>query len=128
MRGEATELYARAEAYLGAKPENAIRKIYSEGKTLIAGFAPEVLHACEAGDPVAARIVDSAIDGIVGFIDRAYEIIGERFDCVVGGGLIYNSYMKSRLLSLPDDKARIIYPEKEQIYGALRLALELSKE
>ena len=114
-RGEATELYARAEAYLGAKPENAIRKIYSEGKTLIAGFAPEVLHACEAGDHVAARIVDSAIDGIVGFIDRAYEIIGERFDCVVGGGLIYNSYMKSRLLSLPDDKARIIYPEKEQI-------------
>ena len=127
-RGEATELYARAEAYLGAKPENAIRKIYSEGKTLIAGFSPEVLHACEAGDPVAARIVDSAIDGIVGFIDRAYEIIGERFDCVVGGGLIYNSYMKSRLLSLPDVKARIIYPEKEQIYGALRLALELSKE
>ena len=127
-RGEATELYARAEAYLGAKPENAIRKIYSEGKTLIAGFAPEVLLACEAGDPVAARIVDSAVDGIVDFIDRAYEIIGERFDCVVGGGLIYNSYMKSRLLSLPDDKARIIYPEKEQIYGALRLALELSKE
>jgi N-acetylglucosamine kinase-like BadF-type ATPase len=127
-RGEPTELYARAEAYLGAKPEHSIKKIYAEGKTFIAGFAPEVLHACEAGDAVAARIVDSAIDGICGFIDRAYDIIGKKFDCVVGGGLIYNSYMKSRLLALPDDKARIIYPEKEQIYGALKLALELSKE
>jgi N-acetylglucosamine kinase-like BadF-type ATPase len=127
-RGEATELYARAEAYLGCKPEHAIKRIYAEGKTLIAGFAPEVMHACEAGDAVAARIVDTAMDGIKGFIDRAYELIGEKFDCAVGGGLIYNSYMKSRLLALPDDKARIVYPEKEQIYGALRLALELSKE
>ena len=127
-RGEATELYARAEAYLGAKPEHSIKKIYAEGKTLIAGFAPEVLHACEMGDSVASRIVDSAIDGICGFIDRAYDIVGTKFDCVVGGGLIYNAYMKSRILALPDDKARIVYPEKEQIYGALKLALELSKE
>ena len=80
------------------------------------------------GDAVAAKIVDSAIDGICGFIDRAYEIIGDKFDCVVGGGMIYNAYMKSRILALPDDKARIIYPEKEQIFGALKLALELSKE
>ena len=127
-RGEPTELYARAEAYLGAKPEHAIKKIYAEGKTLIAGFAPEVLRACEAGDAVAARIVESAMDGIKGFIDRSYELIGRKFDCVVGGGLIYNSYMKSRLLALPDDRVRIVYPEKEQIYGALRLAMELSKE
>ena len=127
-RGEPTELYARAEAYLGCKPEHAIKKIYAEGKTFIAGFAPEVLRACESGDAVAARIVDSAIDGIIGFIDRAYELIGKKFDCVVGGGLIYNAYMKSRLLALPDDRVRIVYPEKEQIYGALRLALELSKE
>ena len=48
--------------------------------------------------------------------------------CVVGGGMIYNAYMKSRMLALPNDKARIVYPEKEQIYGALKLALELSKE
>ena len=127
-RGQATELYARAEAYLGAKPEHSIKKIYAEGKTLIAGFAPEVIHACEMGDEVALRIVDSAVEGIKGFIDRAYDIFGKKFDCVVGGGLIYNSYMKSRILALTDDKARIVYPEKEQIYGALRLALELSKE
>ena len=127
-RGEGTELYERAEKYLGMKPETAISKIYSEGKTFIAGFAPEVLHACESGDPVALRIVDAAVEGIRGFIDRAYEIIGTKFDCVVGGGLIYNSYMKSRLLALTDDKAKIIYPDKEQIYGALKLALELSKE
>ena len=127
-RGEATELYERAEKYLGTKPEYAIKKIYAEGKTFIAGFAPEVVHACESGDAVALRIVDTAVEGIRGFIDRAYEIIGTKFDCVVGGGLIYNSYMKSRLLALTDDKAHIIYPDKEQIYGALKLALKLSKE
>ncbi len=127
-RGEATALYARATSYLGMKPEFAIKKIYAEGKTFIAGFAPEVLHACEEGDAVAARIVEGAIEGIRCYIDRAYDIIGSKFDCVVGGGLIYNSYMKSRILALPNDKANIVYPEKEQIYGALKLALRLAKE
>ncbi len=127
-RGEKTALYDRAAAYLGDRPERSVGKIYSVGKTLIAGFAPEVLRACEGGDAVASRIVENALCGIRGYIDRAYSIIGGSFDCIVGGGMINDSLIKTHLCELSDPRVNIIYPEKEQIHGALQLALALAKE
>ncbi len=127
-RGRETSLYERAEAYLGDKPERSVKTIYSGGKTLIAGFAPEVLRACEGGDAVASEIVENALRGIGEFIDRAYDLIGGHFDCIVGGGMINDSLIKSRLCALSDPRVNIIYPEKEQIHGALQLALGLAKE
>ena len=126
-RGRDTVLYNRAEAYIGNPPENSVGRIYEGGKTFIAGFAPEVFRACEQGDAVATDIVNGALEGISEYIDRAYAIIGSRFDCVVGGGMMKDPTVMNFLTELDDPRVNIIYPEKEQVHGTVKLALDLAK-
>ena len=123
-RGEKTSLYSRACAYLGDAPESSIGKIYSGGKPYIAGFAPEVFRACEEGDEVACRIVNKAVAGIAEYVEVAGRILGgAQFDCIVGGGMMNDPFMKSSIMTLKG--VNIIYPEREQVFGALNQALKM---
>ena len=123
-RGQKTSLYERATAYLGDVPEHCIGKIYQGGKPFIAGFAPEAFRAAEENDAVARCIVDKAVTSIEEYLNVAKSILGgDGFDCIVGGGMMNDPMMKKSLSSI--DGVNIIYPEREQVFGALNQALKM---
>lgn len=123
-RGEKTALYERSCAYLGDAPENCIGKIYAGGKPFIAGFAPEVFRAAEKNDRIASRIVSDAVGVIKEYVDIAKKILGkDKIDCIVGGGMMNDPLMKKELSEYVG--VDLIYPEREQVFGALNQALKM---
>lgn len=123
-RGEKTALYDRACNYLGDNPENCIGKIYKNGKPFIAGFAPEVFRVAEENDPIAVRIVADAVNAIKEYVDIAKKILGkDDIDCIVGGGMMNDPHMKKQLAASVG--VDLIYPEREQVFGALNQALKM---
>lgn len=124
-RGKKTILYELAQSYLGDKPENSIGRIYKEGKPFIAGFAPDVLRAAAEKDAAAMHIAEKAAGAIAEYIGAASELLGKDFDCIIGGGMIHDPLMKSMLSEIPG--VNLIYPEREQVFGALNQALKMLK-
>lgn len=120
-RGKKTSLYELAEAYLGDKPEVSIGKIYSGGKPFIAGFAPEVFRAAAEKDEVAIYITSKAVGAVKEYVNIAAKLLGENFDCIIGGGMMHDPLMKSMLREISG--VNLIYPEREQVFGALNQAL-----
>ena len=124
-RGARTSLYERAEAYLGDRPEDCIGKIYKGGKPYIAGFAPEVFRAAEENDVIAMSIAERAVDAIGEYVKIAGKILDrDCFDCIIGGGMMNDPLMKKMLCSLSG--VNLIYPEREQVFGALNQALKMT--
>ncbi len=125
-RGEPTALYDLASEYLGDRPEKSIGKIYSSGKTLIAGFAPKVFSAAEDGDAVASALVQKAFAGIDELIGAAVKLLSENATVIIGGGMANSPAVRAHIMSIPGIQA--VCPLKDQIHGAIRCALRLSKE
>ncbi len=120
-RGKKTCLYELAEAYLGDKPEVSIGKIYKGGKPYIAGFAPEVFRAAAGKDEVALYITSKAVGTVKEYVNIAAKLLGENFDCIISGGMMHDPLMKSMLREISG--VNLIYPEREQVFGALNQAL-----
>ncbi|MGM9643069.1 MAG: N-acetylglucosamine kinase [Eubacteriales bacterium] len=125
-RGEQTALYLRACEYLGDKPENSICKIYSLGKTLIAGFAPAVFEEAQKGDAVAIALANKAFSGIDEMIAQAVKLIGDDPTVIVGGGMSNAQAFRAHIMSMEGIKA--VCPLKDQIHGAIRCAIILSNQ
>ncbi len=125
-RGEQTALYECACEYLGDKPEKSIGKIYSSGKTFIAGFAPAVFAAAEGGDSVASAIVNKAFAGIDELIAAAVGMLGEGATVIIGGGMANAPSVRAHIMDIKGINA--VCPLKDQIHGAIKCALRLSKE
>lgn len=130
-RGDSTSLYGRACGYLGAPPEESIARIYREGKVLIAGFAPYVMEEAVRGDCVAGEIMGGAIDSLSEMALAASSVIGEgrTFDIILGGGILSEESIRNSLsLKLGGSAVRLVYDTREQIYGALRVALRIANK
>ncbi len=124
-RGEQTSLYARACEYLGEAPERSIGRIYSAGKSLIAGFAPAVFGEAEKGDAVAIALANKAFSGIDEMIAQAVKLLGDEPTVIIGGGMANAPTFRAHIMAVKGINA--VCPLKDQIHGAIKCAIRLSK-
>ncbi len=132
-RGQKTKLEALLVKYFQLNNFSQIKtKIYQPAlnKSQIAQLAKLVDEAFEQGDIVAKQILDQATAELVLMIKVVaadLDFNNKEFDLVLVGGLFKQQYLKQILLTniaqfFP--LARIIFPQKLPVYGALNLAVK----
>lgn len=89
-RREKTTLLSLLTDFLGCELPDALSRIYAEGRPFIASIAPIILERAETGDAECYAIVEKSIECWGQMIERAYEILGKPFRCVLGGGIFTN--------------------------------------
>lgn len=117
--GKNTIIKELVEKKLAGKVWDNIHKIYKEGDSFIASFAPTVFEACEKGDEVALEIIEKN----AAYIAKLVKFASVKYDCgnnvVMAGSLVSKSEI---LLNVIKEKLgkdmNIIIPTLPQIYGA----------
>jgi N-acetylglucosamine kinase-like BadF-type ATPase len=99
-------------------------------KMQIAALAKLAFEALESGDQTAQQIVDTAGDELILMAKIVIERLGlqnHSADCVFSGKVLLNPYTKNyvseKLLAL-FPTIQIVIPDKEPVYGALKIALQ----
>lgn len=101
-------------------------------KPEIAELSKVCHQALDQGDQVAKMIIDYQIREMMIMINTVAKKLafdGTNFDCVLTGGVIQVDYVKQHLQAAISQKfpqAKVVFPEKEPVYGALKLALQQS--
>lgn len=117
--GPATVLTDTVEQKLGGKVWNRIQTVYGEDTAFIASFAPLVIRAWQAGDGVAAAIVDANCRRLAQLVSVAAAKSPEAKQVVLGGGLLIESPDFCRKLTqLLDEKLQLCVMEFPQVWGA----------
>lgn len=99
-------------------------------KSEVADLARLCQQAYEAGDGEAERILAEAVEGLVELVStalRRLNLTEARVDLILVGGVTKFSYIYQSLdekLSQICPKLVMIRPDKEPVYGALRMALK----
>ncbi len=132
-RGQKTKLEALLIKYFKLGNFAQIKtKIYQPAlnKSQIAQLARLVDEAFKQGDAVAKQILDQAVAELVLMIKIVATDLGfknKNFDLVLAGGLFRQKYIKQILLiSIARffPLAKIIFPQKLPVYGALSLVVK----
>lgn len=113
-------LYDLINKEIGTQPEKLISDIYSGGKPYIASFAHFAFEAAAMGDRYAVSIVDSCISVIYEYLERAYEIIGEKFNAWLSGGIAVSySEIAERLSERAEGRWTVSVSRSKPVIGAL---------
>ena len=99
-----------------------------------ASFAPEVVEAADAGDPVARRILEqagSSLGELAGYVARRLQMDTSEFELVLAGAMFRNDsrIMRTALENTVKRSAPFAVPvrlEPPPVVGAALLALELA--
>jgi N-acetylglucosamine kinase-like BadF-type ATPase len=134
-RGPATVLHDTVPAYFGlGRPSDVSGAIYRKelSQSRLVELAPVVLAGADAGDEVAASLVDRLATEIVDFVRATLhrlDVGAEPVDVVLGGGLMHARH--ARLDAAIDSGVRAVAPhavlcrpDTPPIAGALLLALD----
>ncbi len=124
--GEKTVITELVKKRLGTDVWKSIGKIYSEGDSFIASFAPLVFDAYDLGDKCAEKILDNHTMLISELLDFTLE----NYDCsgtvVIAGGLLKNNtVLLEKIKYYLKADAEFITPSLPQIYGACYKSLSL---
>ena len=117
--GKDTVIKELVEKQMGGKVWDNIHRIYKEGDSYIASFAPVVFKAANMGDEVALEIIDKNADYIAKLVQYAIS----RYDCgnnvVMSGSLISKSDILLKVVKEKlGENVNIIIPVLPQVYGA----------
>ena len=124
-RGEETMIAEEVSALYGGPLGELVAKIYaSDSKRMIASFAPALLNAAAASDPVAMRELYCATDNFVRSISTA------RLKCgcsvVVMNGSIWKNSLFTSMMQKKLRDCTFIRPELPAVYGAIVEAAALA--
>ena len=89
--GAETMLTEMVERQLGEKVWNCVARLSGESNACIAGFAPLVIDAWQAGDGVAAAIVEENLQRIAHLVTVAAENAPRAQQVIFGGSLLTRS-------------------------------------
>lgn len=117
--GKPTIIKDLVEEKLGGRVWDNLNKIYKEGTSYIASFAPVVFEAYQKGDEVAKDIIDRC----AGYIADLVKFASEKYNCgnnvVMSGSLVSKSdILLNALKEKLGEEINIIIPTLPQIYGA----------
>lgn len=99
-------------------------------KPEVAELAKECEQALHQGDKVAQEIFDHVVEELMSMITTAVRRLGiaeRQVDLVLAGGVCKIGYIGEQLQAKVRalyPMMQVIYPDKEPVYGALKLALE----
>jgi glucosamine kinase len=136
-RGAPTAMAAPIMAHFGVtRAQELVHPVYDEGTRprAIAAIAPIVGEAADAGDAVAARIVDAGVAELAGAaisVAKRLTLDAREFALPLAGG-IFQSVPRVRSLvmaKLGDQlpSARLALLDVEPAWGAVRLAADLAR-
>lgn len=135
-RGPETALGAAVMGHFGvSRPQDLVQPIYDGGMRpkVVAALAPLVGDAADAGDPVAARIVDAGADELAGAaisVARRLQLDCMPIDVPLAGGVfaavprVRQAVTERLLTALPLARPELLTVEPAM--GALRLATDLA--
>lgn len=129
-RAEATSLTERMAQALGEPVPAAIPRIYREGKPFIAALAPVVFAAAEAGDTVAAAILDRNAACLAELIAAAVDWFGETetdpIPILLGGSILTaNPAIPARLAARVPPTVVLRPGEAPPVWGAVCEAMAM---
>jgi N-acetylglucosamine kinase-like BadF-type ATPase len=133
-RSQSTSLAGRACTFFDLATPHALvdlTETFAREPSLAAGFASEVFAAAEAGDEVAATVIEGAANDLVGLASRVLEMLGHRDAAVVlSGGLLtnvlgYSTRVAAGILAANPDVV-IRKAESPPVVGALLKGLALA--
>lgn len=117
--GPETMLTAAVEQKLGGKVWDRIQTVYAQSAADIAAFAPLVITAWQAGDAVAAAIVEANCRRLAQLIRTASEKSPEATQVILGGSLLTQcAEFRQKLTQMLDKKLQPCVPELPQVWGA----------
>lgn len=117
--GPETMLTEAVEQKLGGKVWDRIQSVYAQSTAGIAAFAPLVLTAWQAGDNVAARIVEENCQRLAQLIHTAAEKSPEATQVIFGGSLLTQCpEFRQNLTQMLDKKLQSYALELPQVWGA----------
>lgn len=117
--GPETMLTEAVEQKLGGRVWDRIQGIYAESTAGIAAFAPLVISAWQAGDAVAAGIVEANCRRLSQLIHTAAERSPEANQVILGGSLLTQCpEYRQKLIQMLDGRLQASVPELPQVWGA----------
>ncbi len=124
--GQKTLITELVEKRLGSDVWKSIGKIYSEGDSFIASFAPLVFDAYDLGDRCAEEILDNHTI----YIAELLRFTLEKYNCgktiVIAGGLLKNNtVLLEKIKYYLKADAEFITPTLPQIFGACYKSLSI---
>ncbi len=120
-----TALTELVESRLNGTAKECLDRLYAEGRSFIASFAPLVFEALSHGDAEAEAILAQNAGRISALIAHAYESTGFA-DVILAGGLTKHPEWVAAISGGLPQGLTIILPDLPPIYGAARRALELA--
>ncbi|MDO4740504.1 MAG: BadF/BadG/BcrA/BcrD ATPase family protein [Eubacteriales bacterium] len=120
--GPQTALCALLEEAVGGNLWENVHRLYAAPPEKIAGFAPKVLAAWEAGDEVAREILQRNMERLAFLINSAAQLVPGARNLILSGGLtarvdMLGTFLYPKLLPA----LQTIIPQTPQIYGACAL-------
>lgn len=129
-RHGATLLTELVSEKIGKHPSLALSDIYAGGKPFVASFAPCVIAAAKANDPVAVAIIERNMGCLAEYLQAASTFfgLGEVFKAVMSGGILMNHpYCVESLEQICGARgvaAHLIRASKDPVRGALAIAMK----
>jgi N-acetylglucosamine kinase-like BadF-type ATPase len=125
-RGEPTLLTGLCEKKLGGPVADHIPRIYREGRTYIASFAPLLSRARELGDRAASLSMEQSIQALA----EPVRIAGQQFSgqkkVVITGGVFRDPFVEAKLREILGSTFCFIKPDLPPVYGALLEAARIA--
>ncbi len=128
-RGEKTKITEMVFKEWNLKNGNHFnKKIYSNPMKNIPQLAVFVDYAQRKGDQVAKTILKEAAEELFLSIEKVIGLLDLKtnFPLILVGGMFKSKFLERELSTLiknKDDKIKIIKPEKEPVFGAVKLAI-----
>lgn len=124
--GEATAITDLVEKRIGHSVIDDIHRIYAEGQSYVASFAPAVIQAYEQGDAVAGTILENNAHRLAHVINHACRSYNCGTTIVLAGGLVTAESPFLHILRplLPSDM-NILLPKMPQVMGACVMCARL---
>lgn len=117
--GPKTTITQLAEEKLGGPVWDKIQKIYGENTSYIASFAPLVIQAWQAGDPLATTIAKENCDRLAQLIRIAAKKSPAATEVILGGSLLTQcAPFREMLVGQLPKKLHPYILEQPQIWGA----------
>lgn len=120
-----SEVARLVEKKLGGPVTDYTPKLYSEGHSYIASFAPIAFEAMEAGDKLAEEIITKSAARFAKLINHTYRLGEYGNYVVISGGLALNSKTMVRIIEKELDSAITVdLPTLPPIFGAMRSCMD----
>lgn len=122
--GPKTALAPLLEDKVGGDLWENIDRLYTMPPEKIASFAPDVLRAWEAGDDIAACILNKNMDALAVLINAAAERFGGETLVLSGGLTAREDMLKTFLYPKLPQGLKVVVPRLPQAFGACLLCAQ----